>query len=263
MIKSIVSNTNQAMTPPSHSITLKLDQTTFTSEDVSRSIIVNSGAHLESSRVLFESNTAGSSIIEAEMGASVEMLRTEFSGNDVTNEGWSMVVLDGESEMERSEDNCATDDNGGNGGSVGACNGIFEGGVCVPFGTECIDREAAVPTASPTSRPTLDPTLGPSSGPSVSLGPSLSSKPSLSSVPSLDSSNAPSISFVPSPGPKVPTLSPNDVSPAVSSSPTSSPTARQTARPSQRPKNSSFAKNHFTGFIFVAILSWEMFSHCQ
>jgi len=207
------------------------------------------------------------------MGASVEVSRTEFSGNDVTNEGGSMVVLDGESEMERTEDNCAVDDNGngsGGGGTEGGCNGIFEGGVCVPFGTECIDREAEVPTASPTSIPTLSPTLGPSAGPSVSLGPSisykppsLSSKPSLSFGPSLGYATGSPVSFAPSPGPKVTTLSPSIATPAVSSSPTPSPTARQTPRPTHRPKSSSFVKTHSTGFILFVAISWELYSLCR
>jgi hypothetical protein len=146
-------------TTVSHSIYLKLKETSFVSEEVGRSVIVNSGGDLESSRVLFADNVA-ESLIEAEGGATVEVSRTEFSGNKVTGDG-GIVVLDSESEPEQNEDNCAV--NEGDGSGTGSCNGVIEDGVCGPFGENCIDREAEIPTYTPTAGPMIVSSNEPSS----------------------------------------------------------------------------------------------------
>ncbi len=67
----------------SHFIYLQLKETSFVSEEVGRSVIVNSGGNLESSRVLFADNIA-ESLIEAKGGATV-LLRER--------KGWSRFDL--------------------------------------------------------------------------------------------------------------------------------------------------------------------------
>ena len=109
----------------SHSIHLELRQIEFVDEDVGTSVVVNSGGSLWSSSCLFANNTA-ESIIRSE-GGTVELSRSEFSGNEVSSDG-GIVVLDYESELERDKDNCAGDGDGRDG-----CGGIVVGGICEPF----------------------------------------------------------------------------------------------------------------------------------
>ena len=249
--------TNEGEAHLSHSIFLKLKQTTFISEDVETSIILNSGGNFQSSRCLFANNTA-ESIIRSER-ATVEVSRTEFARNEVTGDE-GIVVLDSKSELELNDDNCVNDEDvdatAGNG-----CDGILAGGVCQPFGADCLNRVADGPTMIPTLSPSLSPTFSPTLAASVT--PTLSPAPSLTPITSLSPTDrvgnrAPSPTLSPTEDDddkdddEVPTKSPtasptenddddNNDDEVPTESPTFSPTKTSTPKPS-RGRGSSTTK---------------------
>ena len=112
-----------------HSINLNLKETSFVSEDVSKSVIVNQGGRLKSANCMFENNTA-ESMITSERGT-MDLRWAEFSGNKIVG-GEGVVVLDAESELESSVDNCAAvNAAGGDTGPLSTLSGT-DSGVEIP-----------------------------------------------------------------------------------------------------------------------------------
>eukprot|EP00804_Cyclotella_cryptica_P001420 CCRYP_003674-RB/>CCRYP_003674-RB protein AED:0.04 eAED:0.04 QI:199/1/1/1/0.8/0.5/6/2230/1315 len=91
--------------PMAHSIHLALEDSTFDSDNVKGSVIVNDGGRLQASNCMFSSNTADS-IIQVESGT-LAMSRTEFARNTITGET-GLVAIDGGSSVESNDNNCDT-----------------------------------------------------------------------------------------------------------------------------------------------------------
>ncbi|KAL7522094.1 hypothetical protein ACHAWX_006779 [Stephanocyclus meneghinianus] len=91
--------------PMVHSIHLMLEDSTFDSENVKGSVIVNDGGRLQTSDCMFLSNTANS-IIQIKSGT-LAMSRTEFTENTITGDK-GLVEIDGGSTLESNENNCDT-----------------------------------------------------------------------------------------------------------------------------------------------------------
>ncbi|KAL7547651.1 hypothetical protein ACHAWF_010936 [Thalassiosira exigua] len=159
--------------PIAHSIHLALRDTTFSSEVVDTSIVVNRGARVQATGVTFANNTA-ESIVRSDDRGTVALESTVFATNDVTGDA-GVVVLEEGSALERNEGTCidvsgdtrgdagapdagaaAEGDGGAQGGAADArldgatgadlrCEGVVSGGVCDSF-RACDD--AADATAS-------------------------------------------------------------------------------------------------------------------